>query len=517
MINPGWRRFAPLGLYLAGLAALASIGLYIVQRQWNLYLQISLGLVVIGLALFAVLDPERVRVALTGRQARYGSNALVMSIAFIGILVVINYIVYKNPKRWDLTEDKQNTLAKETVDTLKGLPSKVEAQAFFTARSSTDYAKGLLDQYKFSSNGKFDYQFIDPEADPVSAQNAGITADGTIVMKMGGRTELVKVVSEKEMTAALVRLMTNEVVPVYFLTGHGERSLDTAGDNSLTQLKSTLESKRYQVKTLNLAVDQKVPDDARVIVVAGPTKPVTVQEVELLKGFLDKGGALIVMEEPLLVTEFGDEADPLADYLTTAWGITLGKDIVIDQSSQQPLIAVAAQYSNDLITQKLQGIISYFPSARSVQAKAPPSGVTATELVFTGSQSWAETDLAAMRNQQQVSPDQNTDLFGPVPLAVSAEMTANARERVVVFGDSDFAADANFSRYANGDLIVNAIDWSAENENLINLTPKTPIDRVLLPPQKYSIGMVLLGSVFVIPGLVLVAGVVVWIQRRRRG
>ena len=143
--------------------------------------------------------------------------------------------------------------------------------------------------------------------------------------------------------------------------------------------------------------------------------------------------------------------------------------------------------------------------------------MTATELVFTGSQSWAETDLAGMRNQQQVSPDQNTDLIGPVPLAVSAEMTANARERVVVFGDSDFASDANFSRYANGDLIVNAIDWSVENENLINLTPKTPIDRVLLPPQKYSVGMVLLGSVFVIPGLVLVAGVVVWIQRRRRG
>jgi ABC-type uncharacterized transport system involved in gliding motility auxiliary subunit len=516
-MNSKWRRFAPLGLYLAGLAALVSIGLFIVQREWNLYIQISLGLLVIGLAAFSVLDPERVRVAITGRQARYGSNALVMSVAFIGILVVVNYLVYKNPKRWDLTEDKQNTLAKETLDTLKSLPSNVAAEAFFTARNPSDTAKGILEQYKFSSNGKFDYKFIDPEGDPVSAQNAGVTADGTIALKMGARTELVKVVSEKEITAAVVRLMSNEVVPVYFLTGHGERSLDTAGDTSLTQLKSTLESKQYQVKTLNLAVDQLVPADAKVIVIAGPNQPVSAQEVDLLKSYLEKGGALIVMEEPTLVTEFGEQPDPLADYLSGTWGITLGNDIVIDQSSQQPLIAVAAQYADNIITQKLQGIISYFPSARSVQAKNPPAGVTANELVFTGSRSWAETDLAGMRAQQPVEPDQNADLLGPVPLAVSEELTANTRQRVVVFGDSDFATDANFTRYGNGDLVVNAIDWSAENENLINLTPKTPIQRVLLPPQKYTLGLVLLGSVFVIPGMVLAAGVVVWIQRRRRG
>ena len=91
-----WRRFAPFGLYLSLIAALVSAALFIIQREWNLYLQISLGLVVIGLALFSLLDPERVRVGLTGRQARYGSNSFILSIAFVGILVVLNYLVYKN-------------------------------------------------------------------------------------------------------------------------------------------------------------------------------------------------------------------------------------------------------------------------------------------------------------------------------------------------------------------------------------------------------------------------------------
>lgn len=111
-MNRKLRRFAPLGLYLSLLAVLVSLGLYIVQREWNLYLQISLACIIVGLAIFAVLDPEKVRTALTGRQARYGSNALVMTLAFFGIVVVANFLAYKNPYRWDLTENKQNTLAK---------------------------------------------------------------------------------------------------------------------------------------------------------------------------------------------------------------------------------------------------------------------------------------------------------------------------------------------------------------------------------------------------------------------
>src|SRR4030042_2789356 len=121
------------------------MGLYIVQREFNLYLQIRLGWIVVGLALFALLDPERVRQLLTGRQARYGSNAFVLSLAFVGIVVVVNYLVYQNSKRWDLTEDKQYTLAPETLDTLKNLKDLVLAQAFFTKRMSTDQAQVVLD------------------------------------------------------------------------------------------------------------------------------------------------------------------------------------------------------------------------------------------------------------------------------------------------------------------------------------------------------------------------------------
>src|SRR5512143_1104895 len=61
------------------------------------YLLISIGLVILGLAVYAIMEPERVRRFFTGRQARYGSNALIMSLAFLGILIVGNILAFQNP------------------------------------------------------------------------------------------------------------------------------------------------------------------------------------------------------------------------------------------------------------------------------------------------------------------------------------------------------------------------------------------------------------------------------------
>jgi ABC-type uncharacterized transport system involved in gliding motility auxiliary subunit len=516
-MKTGIRRFAPLGLYISILALVVSAGFFIVQREWNLYLQISLGFIIIGLALFAILDPERVREVFTGRQARYGSNALVMTLAFLGILLVVNYLVYMNPQRWDLTEGQQNTLTNETLATLKSLPQPVQATAFYPQGVSTDTAQKILDNYKIYSNGKFTFKFIDPNADPVAAKaaNVALEASGTIILKMGDRQEKVTSPYEQDITGALVKMMAQKQ-QVYFLTGHGEPSPNDSGDQSYSKVKSTLESMGYTVQLLNLLAENKIPSDARVIVIAGPTKPLTDKEIQLLSDFQDKGGSLIVMEEPTLRTDFGDSPDLLAKYLSDKWGIVLGNDMIVDLTSDQPYSPFAASYSSHPITDKLQRLGTAFPTARSVSAGKKLDSVTVTELIMTAPQSWGETDLQGLNNGQQPQPDPSKDFIGPVPLAAAGERTGN-QGRVVVIGDSDFAIDLNYAYLGNGDLLINSIDWASGQENLINLTPKPQVTRTLVPPTKYTMGFIALGTIFFLPGLVLVGGVVVFIQRRKRG
>jgi len=223
------------------------------------------------------------------------------------------------------------------------------------------------------------------------------------------------------------------------------------------------------------------------------------------------------MEEPIPVTQFGEQADPLADYLMDDLGITLGMDIIVDLSSQQPFVAVANQYGDHVITSKLEGLVTFFPTSRSVQITSQISEIKSVGLVITSNQAWAETDLANLNDpNNQIQADEGIDLIGNVPLAAAVERD-DGSQRVAVFGDVDFAANAQFTQYGNGDLLINTIDWASEQENLINLTPKDSTQRILITPQRYTLGLILFSSVFLLPGVVLISGVIVWVQRRKRG
>ncbi|MGZ9226484.1 MAG: DUF7088 domain-containing protein, partial [Anaerolineales bacterium] len=195
--------------FIAMVRGLASMQVITVANIDNLnrYLLISTGVILLALALYAVLEPDRISRFISGRQARYGSNALIMIIAFIGILIVGNVLAYQNPVTLaDLTEDKVNTLAPELVAALEKLPEKIIATGFFSQNMSTETADQLLSNIKANSNGKFDYEFINPDRDPQAARNAGVTGDGKVLLQMGERKEIAAFASEPEILKATLRL-----------------------------------------------------------------------------------------------------------------------------------------------------------------------------------------------------------------------------------------------------------------------------------------------------------------------
>ncbi len=505
-------------------ALVIAIGLYIVQQQISLAVQIGLGLFIIGLVAYIALDPSSIRSALAGRQAKYGSNALVLVIAFVGILVVVNYLAFKNTKQWDLTEDQSNTLANETVEVLKSAPETIIAKAFYSSDSQLANAKDstqtLLEKYVYAGNGKFKYEFIDPNKNPSAAQDAGISSDGTIVLYMGNQKQTVASTTESDITGAMVRLINPGANVVYFLTGHGEFPIDGGSDQSYTELKTTLEARNYKVESLNLLIAGQIPQDANVIVIAGPDEPLSSEEVNLLDEYLKSGGSLVVMENPGIITNFGTDDDPLAGYLSNTYGVILGNDVVVDvtgnQVYQNAFFVIGTPSGVHEITNPISSLVTGFNYARSVSTNnSIGNEFTKTKLVFTADQSWGETDMASLQDgSAQYDPD--VDMIGPVALAVSVQGTGND-ERLVVFGNSDFATNAGFGWYGNGDLIINSIDWAAKAENLISLTPKQTVNRTLVQPQGYTMGLILLVSLIILPGVVIVAGVSAWLIRRKQG
>ncbi len=524
------RRFASIGLWLAGAALLVGIiviavklitymGMYAPTTETSQVIKyIGLGaiaLLILGLAFFALLDPQRVRNILTGRQARYGSSALITLVAVIGIVFVVNLLLYQNPQDWDWTQDKSHTLAQETIDTLKALPSSVEAIGFFTANSSTETANSLLTDYKNNSDGKFDFRFIDPNSNPTLASQYNITRDGTIVLVMNDQQEMVTYPSESELTNALVRIMNPGQRAVYFLTGHGEADIQNAGETSFTRVRTLLEAKNYTVSTLNLRAENSIPSDALAIIIPGKTNPISDAEVTLIWDYLTQGGSLVLLEDPTVLTNMGNEEDSLQTYLVDEWGVEINNDIVIDPTSNPLTVAISYSYGTHAITNNLsKNLLTFFPIARSIGSGAFPSEVTLSPLVLTIDTAWGETNFDSLSDGTYAN--ESNDTPGPITLGVAAENTST-RTRLVVFGNSSFASDTYIDQYGNADLVINSIDWAAEQDNMINLTAKTPTDRTLLPLSTFAWLMLGLAFICIIPGLVIAGGVASWLIRRSKG
>jgi ABC-type uncharacterized transport system involved in gliding motility auxiliary subunit len=145
----------------------------------------------------------------------------------------------------------------------------------------------------------------------------------------------------------------------------------------------------------------------------------------------------------------------------------------------------------------------------------PVEGITQSLIVQTNERSWGETDFESLSQGGQVELNDN-ETIGPLTLAVAAENSTTGG-RVVAFGTSSFASDQIYDAYGNGDMFVNSVDWSAEQESIASITPKTTTDRTFNVPSQIHWILILLSSIFIIPGLVVLGGVSTWLARRRQG
>ena len=501
--------------FSTGLGSMVVAGFVVLfERSVTLWAQVAIGIGIGALGLGLVLDWHRIRRFLSGRQARFGSNALILGGAFFGVLVVVNVVAASNPQRIDLTEDKEHSLQSETVLLLSGLSEPVSIIGFYTPdrSGSRDLIRPILDEYSSKSDGRVSYEFIDPRANPLAADVYGITRDGSMAVTLGDSRHVVEFPSETEITSAIVRLSNPENRTVYFLTGHGEHQLDDPGEHGLAQFMQALEAKSYGVKVLNLVVDPTIPADAAAIVAAAPARALSEPELNLIDEYLKSGGALVALIEPSPVTELDAEQDALNSYLREEWGVYARNDFVVDLASMHEYVGLSADYGSHPITERVQTMLTQFPSARSIAVAE--ADIATTELVTTSVRSWGETDFASVVEGGSMELNEETEAAGPLALAVAIDDNLTGA-RLVVIGDADFATNGGYSAGGNGDLIVNSVDWAAKLDNLIDITPRERTQRQVIPAMMSTILMISILALVVIPGAILLAGGWVWWSRRR--
>jgi ABC-type uncharacterized transport system involved in gliding motility auxiliary subunit len=507
-----WIRRLAIPLGATGLIALVvSLTIWSLTRELDLRVEALLGVGVVLVLLSVVGRPEVFRSALTGRTARYGSNAGVAIVAFLGILVLVNFLADRHHRRLDLTETGEYTLSAQTIQILSELDEPVKVTAFY---QEGDYGeqelKDLLTEYSYRTD-KISYEFVDPDIDPFVAQQYEIGSYGTIVFESDGRRQDIFTVDEQEITGAILKVTRETQKVVYFLTGHGERDTGGYDEAGYSGVKDYLEKDNYIVSTLNLAISGTVPTDASVLIVAAPQSPLLEEESSAIQSYLQGGGKALVMQEP------GDE--PVLTDVLAEWGLGYAGDVIVDPEralfGMDALSPVVESFTYSEITRDLPAVVVV--TARSVtRTIEQPDSVSILALLESSDASWGETDFEAL-TRQEAAYDEGADLEGPLAMVMSVEAYGEddsaVGTRLVVYGDSDFVANGNMSLGGNVNLFLNSVNWLAEEEELISIRPEAEVSREIILSAGQA-RFLQYSSVIFLPALMLLAGAVVWWRRR---
>jgi ABC-type uncharacterized transport system involved in gliding motility auxiliary subunit len=496
----------------------------------------------------------------TSKTARRGGAlaAILMGVALFG---GVNYLASRHWKRGDWTRTKLYSLSETTEKMVRGLQKPVRVTVFMTPRSRLyTPVKELLARYRTLSS-KIEIEELDPERNPVRAQAilnevAGIR-EGTVVfrsgdkkkhvtedqmaemdfsgMQMGVPAEVKAFKGEEAFTSAIASVTENVIPKVYFTTGHGESSLDSGErGRGYAGVKQMLESDNMTVGTWASLGKSDLPPDVTAIVVAGPRAPFLEPERQALEDYLARGGRLLILLDPVIPVPGAPPADFGLGGLLAKHGLRADPDIVIDPANALPMVGaetvIANRYGSHPIVRSLasEGLAMLFPLARSFSKAEAPGGASPAMLIETSSEGWGETGLDRLESAVDKGPQ---DHAGPVTLAfavgpagappadpmspapVPAPVDDPKAPRLVVVGNSRFAADGFLDSGANANFLRNALHWLTGTEKKMGIAPKTP-ERASLSLTQSQVRRIALVTVLGMPLFAALVGAWVWYRRR---
>ncbi|NOX88568.1 MAG: GldG family protein [Calditrichaeota bacterium] len=480
---------------------------YSISQVWQVYHWVLLLLGIIGLGYFGFVFYKNREKAVSKRSLKYGSNVTLQVIVVLAIIAMLAFITTRRHFRFDWTSTNLYSLSDQTIKILDNLKKDVKITAFFKT-SEQRRARDLLDEYNYRSS-HLTYQFIDPDERPEVAKQYGIRKYGTLAVESGLKKELVEKMTEANITNAIIKVTRDKEKVIYFLTGHGERSINDESAEGYKNAVDAIKKENYLVRELNLVRSKNVPDSCTVLAIVGPKTNFFPGELDSIKKYLDNGGKLLLMVDP-------EHPSDIADF-AAKYRVMIGNDMVIDVSGMGQLFGagpgmplVTKYDSNNQITKDFN-IMTFYPLACSVTPMKDKDGFKITELLKTSGNSWADTDY----QNGKVAYDPEKDKKGPITLGVVVEKSGSKGKTVlVIFGDSDFAKNGFFKNQGNRNLFLNTVNYLAEEEDLISIRPKEVDDRRLTMTQADVKGLFYL-VVIAIPLLVIILGVVIFIRRNR--
>ena len=458
-----------------------------------------------------ILNYKTILEFFTMRTTKYGLNMGSLIVLGFLLFIGVNFIGTRYDKSVDITSDGLNSLSLQSVEVLRNLKDKVNFKVFYQGDIHKNKNLGLKILFKKyqRETEKIKVSFIDAHKDPSSSEFLKNEDKGkvAIVLTQGERSERVsEPVDEDSLTSALFRLDSQMNKVIYFSSGHGEKQVSL--------LKELLEKKGFTTKIFNFLESDKIPEDAAMLAVLGPKKAFLDHEIKMLEDFVkEDSGHLFLALDPSSEADF----NPFLNEL----GVSVSNNFIL---TTRPIaggdaLAVAAQKFDpeSEITKKLaKGSLALFYEATEV-TESKDSIHKVSSLVESLPTMIPVTSLKTYQEEIQGKS------VRALSLAVLSEgllghdghnhgKKEETAFKAIVFGDSDFLANAYLNTVYNRDLALNSFAYLSGEDNLISIQPKMAENTKLVLTSAYSAFIIIFP--IVIPLLSLIISSVLWFRRK---
>ena len=444
-------------------------------------------------------------------------NSIIMFLLLAVLVGVLAWLSNRHTLEYDWTASGRHTLSDASRDLLAQMPEPIEVTSYAREiQPLRDAIRKFVAKYQ-RHKPDIKLHFVNPDAVPDEVRNLGIQVDGEIIIRYQDRTEHVRSDNEQVFTNALQRLARKQENWLAFVEGHGERRALGEANFDLGDWVKQLSSQGFKAQPINLSELQTIPDNTKVLVLAGPRVDYLPGEVEIVINYVRNGGNLLWLHDPGSL--FG--LDALADEL----GITFSAGAIIDYAGQliginDPTIALITKslYPPHPITQQFE-FTTLFPMTGAIEILESEQW-QAQPIMNTGDHTWVETQ----KLEGAVEYNEEEDILGPLTIAVALEREleqelgeelVRKQQRIVVIADGDFLSNTYLANSGNNELGTRIVNWLSSDDDFIIIPPKLATDTQL------NMSATLLGTIgifflFVLPIGLVVTGITIGLRRNKQ-
>lgn len=480
---------------------------------------------------FTTQSIQKRRYSVSVRQLKRGAYSVGLILLTTAVVVCANLLLKQVPAAYtefDVTGERLYSLTEDSYRVMDGLQENITIYVLSTESSMSQDVVQTLRRYEDYSKKQIRVEYVDISANPAFAEqytDASLSPGSLIVVgekrskcidytalylsELSYETfayETMAYDAEGQITSALNYVTMEDMPKVYLLTGHGEADLEESFLSVLSKLN-------IEYERLNLLTADGVPEDAAGLIVNAPTADFSADDTEKIRSYLDGGN------NALFVYGYGREALPNYRSLLEAYQVTIADGLVVEQNRdyyyQNNILWLLPEVESDELTASVYGRYVFAPNACGIVIDEQAEEKGEVHYLLRTTQ-----DAFVRANPDEVTEGEKVegDVDGPFALGVKAtRQTENGTSTIAVYTSAELFSEVVDERVAgnNKKLFEGTVSGFASVEDNVSIPAKSYYAG-LLTVSMLDVMVAGLLMVLAVPIALLVAGFVIWLQRRKR-